>query len=231
MKQILLIFFTGLLLFIVHPSQVYAQQSSSDKEWKKQEKDRKKQEKKLRKREKKRAKAKRKEEKRRKKEKRNAKRAGRNKKDSAKKKARENKTSKKATEVIKDSSVSSNSLVQEALKHLGTRYKYGGESPRSGFDCSGLVQFVYKKYGTNLPRTSLQQSKQGKKIRLSDAKPGDLVFFSSKGKVNHVGIVISRKGEALKMVHSGSSTGVIVTTISNSNYWKKRLKFVRRIKK
>jgi cell wall-associated NlpC family hydrolase len=123
-----------------------------------------------------------------------------------------------------------NSLLGEAEKHLKTRYVYGGNTPRQGFDCSGFVKYVYKKHGVNLPRVSRDQAKQGKKVKRKDAAPGDLVYFGArKGKITHIGIVISEPGESLKMIHASSSKGVEIAEIEGVKYWEKRLQGFRRV--
>ncbi len=78
-------------------------------------------------------------------------------------------------------------IVNEASKYLGVRYVYGGTSP-SGFDCSGLVQYVCRKVGISVNRTSRDQYKNGVAVAKSDLQPGDLVFFSKGSSISHVGI-------------------------------------------
>lgn len=125
---------------------------------------------------------------------------------------------------------SNNNFVKEAMKYQTVPYRYGGESPTKGFDCSGYVQYVYQKNGVDLPRTAAQQSKQGVAVKKSKLESGDLIFFGSGGKINHVGIVVSDKGKPLSMIHSGSSTGVTITNVEESNYWSKRFRKARRIR-
>ncbi len=119
-------------------------------------------------------------------------------------------------------------IASYAKTTLGSKYKYGGSSP-SGFDCSGLTYFVFKRHNYTIPRTSSAQSETGKKIPITKARPGDLLFFNKgKGaKVNHVAMVISRSAGSLKVIHSTSSKGVIVQDINQSNYWKPRLLYAR----
>lgn len=84
----------------------------------------------------------------------------------------------------------------------------GGISPETGFDCSGFTQYVFKKAGVSIPRSSRAQAKAGEKINLADAQTGDLVFFSqNKERISHVGIVLSPKGAPLSMIHASSSKG------------------------
>lgn len=89
-------------------------------------------------------------------------------------------------------------VVAEARKYLGIPYVWGGTDPKTGLDCSGLVQLVYKNLGVDLPRVSYQQATQGQKVpSLAQARPGDLVAFGSPS-VNHIGIYI---GDG-KMIHA-----------------------------
>ncbi len=89
-------------------------------------------------------------------------------------------------------------VVAEARKYLGIPYVWGGTDPKSGLDCSGLVQLVYKNLGIDLPRVSYQQATQGQKVpNLAAARPGDLLAFGSPS-VNHIAIYIG--GD--KMIHA-----------------------------
>ncbi len=108
---------------------------------------------------------------------------------------------------------------------IGSKYRYGGISPSKGFDCSGFTYYVFRKKNIKLPHSSYKQSKVGKKIKNKNAKAGDLVFFKKRGKINHVGIVISNSNGHLFIIHSTSSAGVKKDDILNSKYWKKRLTF------
>jgi len=119
-------------------------------------------------------------------------------------------------------------IVSTARKHRGSKYKYGGTTPK-GFDCSGFTSYVLIKNKVDLHRTSGAQAKQGKKIRSVVAKPGDLLFFGSRGKVTHVAIVTQNDAKGLKVIHSTSSKGVIEQNITHSKYWQSRLLFARKI--
>lgn len=104
-----------------------------------------------------------------------------------------------------------------ALQFVGYRYVYGAESPSEGFDCSGLVYYVFRHFGYNVSRTASQQYRNnGYSVSKSELRQGDLVFFSSDGYgVTHVGIYIGNG----HFVHaSTSSTGVIISDL-NSNYY------------
>src|SRR5688572_23689466 len=85
-------------------------------------------------------------------------------------------------------------IAQFALGFKGVPYRLGGSDP-AGFDCSGLVQYVFAQYGIDVPRVVEDQYDVGKKIRPSDIKPGDLMFFNTKSRgsgASHVAIAIGR---------------------------------------
>ena len=122
----------------------------------------------------------------------------------------------------------SKSVVFQAKKYLGTPYAYGGTS-KSGIDCSGLVIKSFpSKYA--LPRTAKAMSKEGKKAKLKKLKPGDLVFFKTgRGrKITHVGIVVSNHKDYPEFIHSSTSKGVIISSLSEA-YWRKNYRKARRI--
>lgn len=104
------------------------------------------------------------------------------------------------------------SIASYALQFVGNPYVYGGSSLTHGTDCSGFSQSVFRKFGISLPRTSGEQSTVGKKISVSSARAGDLIFYARNGHVNHVAICIGGG----RVVHaSNPSTGI---TTSNINY-------------
>lgn len=113
-------------------------------------------------------------------------------------------------------------IIATAKRYLGTKYLYGGNSPR-GFDCSGFVEFIYRKNNIELPRVCENQKKQAENKRIAKLKPGDLVFFG-KWKVKHVGIVLLASADELVIIHASNSKGVAITNVYDSSYWKKRLK-------
>ncbi len=103
-------------------------------------------------------------------------------------------------------------LVNYAKQFLGRPYVWGGTSLTNGADCSGFVLSVFKKYGVSLPHYSGSQAKMGTQISLSEAKPGDLVFYAKNGTVNHVAIYIGNR----QVIHASSPrTGI---KISNASY-------------
>ncbi len=113
-------------------------------------------------------------------------------------------------------------VVASAEKYIGTPYVWAGSSP-NGFDCSGFTSYVLQEFGVQLPRRAEDQYKLAKKIKRKEVQKGDLVFFKNGGSVSHVGIVVSERGEAVVMIHSSSSRGIIETNVDESEYWSKRL--------
>lgn len=81
-------------------------------------------------------------------------------------------------------------MVEYAKQFLGNPYKYGGTSLTKGIDCSAFVQAIYKKFGVKLERSSGAQAKKGTTIKTSELKPGDLIFYSKNGSINHVAMYI-----------------------------------------
>lgn len=113
-----------------------------------------------------------------------------------------------------------------ALSLKGTRYRYGGTSPREGFDCSGFVRHVFGHFGVDLPRSAREMAAALPKIDINERRPGDLLFFNTNGRpYSHVGIYI---GDG-RFVHATSTAGRTVK-VSNleETYWRKRLVGVRR---
>lgn len=134
------------------------------------------------------------------------------------------------TETTKESRIRKD-IVNYARQFEGAKYKYGGNGPHS-FDCSGLTCQVYKKFNIEIPRTSGTQASIGKKIPQSQAKPGDLAFFSrgsGGGKISHVALVVANSKEGLEVIHSTSSRGVIIENINRSTYWRTRLMYIRNV--
>jgi cell wall-associated NlpC family hydrolase len=95
-------------------------------------------------------------------------------------------------------------VVDYAKRFRGVRYIYGGSSPRSGFDCSGFVRFVYAHFGVSLAHSSYAQFGLGRRVGRASLRPGDLVFFDGLG---HVGIYIGN-GRFIHAPHSGTRVRV-----------------------
>lgn len=100
-------------------------------------------------------------------------------------------------------------LCEYAKQFLGNPYVWGGTSLTKGADCSGFVLSVYAKYGISLPHSSRAQANMGTAISMSEAKPGDLVFYSKGGRINHVAIYIGGG----QVIHASSpKTGIRITS-------------------
>jgi cell wall-associated NlpC family hydrolase len=114
------------------------------------------------------------------------------------------------------SSSSASKVISYGKRFMGTPYVWGGAAP-GGFDCSGYLNYVYRNaVGVSLPRTVASIYQTG--TRVSSPQPGDIVFFETyQPGASHAGIYIGNG----QFMHAGSSTGVTITSLSNS-YWSKR---------
>ena len=115
-----------------------------------------------------------------------------------------------------------NNLVSTAKKYNGTKYKAAGTT-KAGMDCSGLVFTVFKENDIDLPRSSVEQSKIGKDLKLSNVQIGDLLFFNNNPKrnvINHVGMVIEIDGDEILFIHASTLKGVMVSSM-NEDYHKR----------
>lgn len=118
-----------------------------------------------------------------------------------------------------------NPVVDYALSFRGTPYTWGGESPGEGFDCSGFVQYVYRRHGIYLPRTARQMATALPSLDSRARKPGDLVFFNTTGQpYSHVGIYIGRNN----FVHSSSAKGEVIISSLDKPYWWEHFLGIRR---
>ena len=118
-------------------------------------------------------------------------------------------------------------LVLRALSLLGVNYRFGGSSPDTGLDCSGLVRHVFREaVGVALPRRADEISKAGEVIDRSQLRPGDLVFFNTLRRAfSHVGIYI---GDG-RFVHAPSRGGGVRIEHMDEQYWSKRFNGARRM--
>ncbi len=127
-----------------------------------------------------------------------------------------------------ESSAAAKNLASYARSLVGIRYKYGGSSPDTGFDCSGFVGHVFRHtLGINLPRTSEEISHVGKSVSTDNLRVGDLVFFNTLNRrFSHVGIYLGSD----RFIHAPStSTGSVRTDNMREDYWKKHYDGARHI--
>ena len=120
-----------------------------------------------------------------------------------------------------------NAVLMRAISLVGTPYRYGGNTPEGGFDCSGLVNYVYRDMlDLRLPRTSRELAAvQGPRIAPERLASGDLVFFGSGGTVSHVGIYV---GEG-RFVHAPSSGGTVRLDRLDGSWWRDHYSGARRL--
>lgn len=118
-------------------------------------------------------------------------------------------------------------LAVSAMGMIGIHYKYGGNNPENGLDCSGLVRYVFKDaWGVNVPRTAAELSRSGEKIDKQDLQPGDLVFYNTlRRSFSHVGIYLGDN----KFIHAPSTGGKVRIESMDLSYWKSRFNGARRI--
>jgi cell wall-associated NlpC family hydrolase len=126
----------------------------------------------------------------------------------------------------RDAAALGHRLVAAALDLRGVPYRNGGIDPK-GFDCSGLVAFVFKAHGVTVPRQTSEQFTVGRKVGKDDIQPGDLVFFTTVAPgASHVGIAVDTD----EFVHAPSSRGVVRVERLTLPYWQRRFVGARRVR-
>jgi cell wall-associated NlpC family hydrolase len=118
-------------------------------------------------------------------------------------------------------------LVFQALATAGVPYRRGGESPQTGFDCSGLVAHVYKEaFGVQLPHNAREQSRVGRHITVSGLEPGDLVFYNTERRpYSHVGIYLGDH----RFIHAPKPGASVRVEDMRAAYWSRRFDGARRV--
>lgn len=120
-----------------------------------------------------------------------------------------------------------NAVLMRALGLVGTPYRYGGNTPASGFDCSGLIAYVYREMARlPLPRTTRELARlEGPKIAPARLAAGDLVFFGDHKTVSHVGIYVGQG----RFVHAPSSGGTVRLDSLDGPYWRDHYRGAKRV--
>ncbi len=122
---------------------------------------------------------------------------------------------------------SAQELVLQAMGMIGIRYSFGGRNPDTGFDCSGLVRYVFDRVmGRSLPHNSYEMARMGTSVRPGELEPGDLVFYNTRGRrYSHVGIYV---GEG-RFIHAPSRGGRVHIVNMDDRYWVSRFNGARRL--
>jgi cell wall-associated NlpC family hydrolase len=110
-------------------------------------------------------------------------------------------------------------VVTAALSQIGTRYKYGAQSPGKALDCSALTQHAYSVAGVKIPRVSTDQRRAATPVHPAKAQPGDLVFFRIRRGLHHVGVMVDDE----RFVHASTSKKQVRLSSISKDYWQKRL--------
>ncbi|MBN3766937.1 NlpC/P60 family protein [Burkholderia sp. Ac-20365] len=126
-----------------------------------------------------------------------------------------------------DHSIGREEISIQAMSLVGVPYRWGGNTPDSGFDCSGLVHYVVQRAASvNLPRTTADMSSRGESVEPDEVAPGDLIFFNTTGRPHsHVGIYVGK----LRFVNAPSTGGTVRLDYLTNPYWAKRFDGIRRV--
>ena len=118
-------------------------------------------------------------------------------------------------------------ITSYALSLIGVDYRFGGNTPDQGLDCSGLIRYVFQQAtGISLPRSAREQARVGESIKRDDLQPGDLVFFNTRRfQFSHVGLYIGDN----RFIHAPSTGGSVEVTSLDNRYWQKAFNGARRI--
>ena len=119
-------------------------------------------------------------------------------------------------------------LIASAMGLIGVAYRFSGTSPTSGMDCSGFMQYIFRKtLQVNLPRTAAEQARMGSQVNRSNLQPGDMVFFNTAGsRISHVGMYIGNN----RFIHAPRTGKSIEITSMSNKYWNSKYVTARRVK-
>jgi cell wall-associated NlpC family hydrolase len=118
-------------------------------------------------------------------------------------------------------------ITSYALSLIGVDYKFGGNTPDQGLDCSGLIRYVFQQAtGISLPRTAREQARVGQSVAIDKLQPGDLVFFNTRRfQFSHVGLYVGDN----RFIHAPSRGGAVEVVNLDQRYWQKAFNGARRV--
>ncbi len=125
-----------------------------------------------------------------------------------------------APRTINNKTLSADSVMRFAESLINIPYKYGGSKPESGFDCSGLVYYVFATFKVSVPRVSVDYTNAGMEVDIKDSRRGDIILFTGSdagsGVVGHMGFIVSNKNNRIQFLHaaSGQNGGVIISEMN-----------------
>jgi cell wall-associated NlpC family hydrolase len=121
-------------------------------------------------------------------------------------------------------------ITDEAKKYLGRPYIYAAKGPNA-FDCSGYTSYIMRQFGIMISPGSRYQATQGRHVEISNAKVGDLLFFSAYGRggvITHVGLIINNSADGVTVIHAnGPRHGIMIENVTKSSYWRNKILFAR----
>jgi cell wall-associated NlpC family hydrolase len=137
------------------------------------------------------------------------------------------------TKEVNTGSVQPGALMDFAESLLGVPYKYASSNPKTGFDCSGFITYVFNHFGIAVPRSSIDFTNVGKTVAVEDARRGDIILFtgtdSTERFIGHMGLVTENNSSELQFIHSSSGKAMGVTVTPLNEYYKKRFVRISRI--
>lgn len=134
---------------------------------------------------------------------------------------------------INTKNIPADSLMNFAEKLIGIPYKYGGSKPETGFDCSGLVFYVFNNFKISVPRVSVDYTNAGVEVDIKDSKRGDIILFTGSdpksGVVGHMGLIVSNKNNRIQFLHAASGHNARVMISEMNAYFISRFVKVNRV--
>ena len=127
--------------------------------------------------------------------------------------------------------ISTDDVINFAETLIGIRYKYGAESVKDGFDCSGFVNYVFNHFNISVPRVTVDFTNTGEEVPLKECRPGDIILFTGSNEksrvAGHVGIVTENDAGDVKFIHASTTRGVMISGLNS--YFAPRFIKVNRI--